>query len=67
MCEWTSDETDCDGRHHSGNDSECLIANLRAVDAFEQFEMAENRGIMAPLWDRVGSHQRDYTAEAAGY
>lgn len=50
-CECTTDARDCDGR-------------LTAYNDYQATELDENR---QPVWERVDSSQRDYTAEAMGY
>lgn len=50
---------DCDGRMDSYQELICPIDKLAAWEAHD--------GTMTPDWEKVDSHQRDYTAEAAGY
>jgi hypothetical protein len=68
-CELTSDGRDCDGRLSSAADFLCPVGDLRLqtrtqligdyIDGAEQ--------ISVPVWDKEGSRQRDYSAEACGY
>lgn len=68
LCQFTSDGSDCDGRLTRRNDSRCDLDKLKARDMKADFpDWLDCRGIFAPEWERVASHQRDYQAEAAGY
>lgn len=59
--EYKTDGTDCDGRLSSWGESECPVSDL------ESGYVDEEEGIAFPSWRKVGSGQRDYAAEAAGY
>lgn len=64
------DDQDCDGRHTRTYVSECAPCMLAAIPAYVGAEngIAEySSDIMMPDWQPVDSHQRDRTAEAAGY
>ena len=69
----TSDGSDCDGRLTRYYDCECRVDDLHAVPPPPLDEQAFcRRSIrefwpMRPLWKKIGSSQRDYNAEAAGY
>ena len=55
--EWWSDGSDCEGRLSRGGVS---------VWDGETYRKGHD-GTFVPAWQAEGSHQRDYTAEAAGY
>ena len=61
MVRWerTEDGVDCDGRMTVHTSLECPIDRLSSYRNYY--------GELVPDWERAGSSQRDYTAEAAGY
>jgi len=59
FCEYTSWSRDCDGPHESQSETVCPASRLALGPEFD--------GLRYPDWDRIGSRQRDYFAEAAGY
>jgi hypothetical protein len=52
---------DCDGRHESHAEAYCPLADLAAVSSLDGADPYR------PDWQHGESHQRDHTAEAAGY
>ncbi len=58
-----SSGSDCDGRHSSSCECETTIGDLQAA---EPIPWNLERPPM-PQWRPLGSSQRDYSAEAAGY
>ena len=65
--EYHNYSSDCDGPHEYHSESVCPLGQLKAVDAFEYFNSAENVGIYCPEWVRESAYQRDTYAEMAGY
>lgn len=61
--EYVNDGRDCDGRLTRFTDSECLLDLLQAGNE----SYAIDPPVRYPAWQKVGSSQRDYAAEAAGY
>jgi len=59
LAESVVDGCDCDGRLTTHYVAECGRGNLDKGNEFE--------GVTYPLWERVSSGQRDYSAEAMGY
>ena len=59
LCRSRYDARDCDGRVTGGDEYFALLSELTADTSHE--------GPARPLWRRMDSHQRDYSAEAAGY
>lgn len=57
---------DCDGRHEWSADFECEISRLgdQRIDPMKE---GEQPSVYTPAWRKIGSGQRDYTAEACGY
>lgn len=53
-----SESRDCDGAHRSSTTLECHVTELQSH---------EYDGALLPKWAEVGSSQRDYSAEQAGY
>lgn len=80
-CQHETNASDCDGRLDRFCVTACPLDQLDARDMHgkEQARAAiwgadatlpefnENQGILAPEWERVSRHQRDYAAEAMGY
>ncbi len=62
VCEWGSDESDCDGRLVHDGEVWCDVSTIRSgyVDG-------DHAGVVYPKWEQGRRTQRDYTAEAAGY
>lgn len=58
----TSEGRDCDGRMDRSSSFVCPVDQLRGGQECYEFP-----GNFMPAWERTGSHQRDYSAEAAGY
>ena len=59
-CAAYSDGRDCDGRLSTERHSVCHVSKLAALPAEDDMPAR-------PDWRSVGSGQRDYSAEAAGY
>ena len=74
--ECEADGCDCDGRSSSSHEDECPLDQLVVVphvkqcaysDEFPDGWMPDDDAPLTPAWEKVGSRQRDYAAEAAGY
>lgn len=63
--------TDCDGRIDSYTNAYCPIDRLWEKNVYEKWSQITEQYIpivkISPEWIRLGSSQRDYTAESMGY
>lgn len=60
--EWQDWGRDCDGRHESGGERFAPLDQLADITTDDV-----TGGPRIPNWTLADRHQRDYTAEAAGY
>lgn len=63
--EWYTDARDCDGRVETSGADHCRVDRLG--DHVSGWEEDEREGRTWPHWDEEVYHQRDHSAEAAGY
>lgn len=64
VCTIDTESLDCDGRYDHHTEMECNIERIRG----RKVECAESgETYYCPDWIKVGSSQRDYAAEKAGY
>ena len=61
-CESETDGCDCDGRLSRHYETVALVSDLAAGSADMDDPL-----VVFPVWQRVSSGQRDYSAEAMGY
>lgn len=72
-CEGFSRSRDCDGLHHHGYEFFATLDNLAVEDRPIEYWDAKTHSfeveswIKIPDWKKLREHQRDFTAEAAGY
>lgn len=66
---YTSERSDCDGRHSSYSDCECPLSDLQArpPEPADPEWGADEIPVPRPEWRKVSASQRDYYAEAMGY